>query len=137
MADTVRKRVLVVDDDRGVCRLLASQIAALGFDVKTALSAKEAHAAVEHQPADLALVDMRLAGDSGFDILKKWRENGRVRTTLMVTAYANAGLVEDCRKLGIDGFIEKPFDLEHVRLLMLRLLGEAAPGTAEEKEEVP
>jgi DNA-binding NtrC family response regulator len=131
------KRVLVVDDDPDTRGLLQRVIGGMGYKVVTADCRESALQASTGQRVDLAIVDMYLAGESGLEILKTWKENGAVQKYVAVTAYGNIALAEDCRRLGVKGFVEKPFDLEYVRLLIKGLLEEAASGTAGEKEEVP
>jgi len=137
MADPRPKCVLVVDDDPDTRGLLQRVIGGMGYKVETADCRESALEASVHQRVDLAIVDMYLAGESGLEILKAWQENGAVQRYIAVTAYGNKALAEDCRRAGVKGFVEKPFDLDYVRLLIRGLLGESASGTAVEKEEVP
>jgi len=137
MASPRPKCILVVDDDPDTRGLLRKVIGGMGYRVETADCRERALQVSAGQQVDLAIVDMYLAGESGLEILKTWKENGVVQKYVAVTAYGNVALAEDCRRAGVKGFVEKPFDLEYVRLLIKGLLGEAASGTAGEKEEVP
>src|SRR5918999_6227697 len=81
---TQRPRLLVVDDDRSILTLIGTIALAEGFDVGTTVDGGEAMNQLRHRPADLVLVDLRMPGVTGLDVLRAIREiSPRCRVVLM------------------------------------------------------
>ena len=69
-----RPRLLVVDDDRAILTLIGTIALAEGFDVATTVSGEDAMTQLAHRPADLVLLDLRMPGVTGLDVLRAIRE---------------------------------------------------------------
>jgi two-component system, NtrC family, response regulator HydG len=116
--DTLRPRLLVVDDDRNILTLIGTIAVTAGFDVTTTVSGEDAMKQLRHRPADLVLVDLRMPGVSGLDVLRSIREiNPRCRVVLM-TGYATIDSAVEAVKLGAMDYLTKPFDLQRLRELL-------------------
>jgi two-component system phosphate regulon response regulator OmpR len=107
-------RVLIVDDDREVCEMLAEYLASHGFETETAGSGTEMRAALARNSPNLVLLDVNLpGGEDGLTLARFLRERYDVGI-IMVTA---AGEVIDRivgLEMGADDYVAKPFDLREL-----------------------
>jgi two-component system, OmpR family, response regulator MprA len=110
----VAERVLVVEDDPPVRRMLERSLTAEGFDVRAAADGGAALAMVADSAPDLVVLDVTMPGLSGIDVCRRLREKGLSGGVLMLTA---RDAVEDrVRGLdaGADDYVVKPFAIEEV-----------------------
>jgi two-component system response regulator HydG len=115
---THRPRLLVVDDDRAILTLVGTVALAEGFDVATTVSGEDAMRQLRHRPADLVLLDLRMPGVTGLDVLRSIRDiNARCKVILM-TGYATIDSAVEAVKLGAIDYLTKPFDLQRLRQLL-------------------
>ena len=122
---THRPRLLVVDDDRAILTLIGTIALAEGFDVATTVSGEDAMKQLRERPSDLVLVDLRMPGITGIDVLRAIREaNPRVKVVLM-TGFGTIDTAVEAVKLGAMDFITKPFDLPRLRQLLATVREEA------------
>jgi DNA-binding NtrC family response regulator len=113
-----RPNLLVVDDDQAILTLVGTIAQAQGFDVSTTLDATEALQLLRRRPADLVLLDLRMPGVTGLEILRAIRDIApRCRVALM-SGYATINDAVAAVKLGAMDFITKPFDLQRLRQLL-------------------
>lgn len=108
-------KVLVVDDQEGIRKLLGETCNLLGYDVITAPSGKEAlQLAAEHK-IQAAIVDMKMPGLNGIETLRElYTLNPELKIGLM-TGYGDVGIVEEIVHTLACKIIHKPFDLEVIR----------------------
>jgi two-component system, response regulator PdtaR len=106
-------KVLVVDDDRLVLATVTHGLAQAGFEVIDADNGDDAILlAREHRP-DLALLDIRMEGKSGFDVADYLRES--LGTPFMfLSAFADSATVERVRELGAVAYLVKPLDVAQI-----------------------
>ena len=106
------KSVLLVDDDVLLCRTLANAIRDAGHRVVTAESAE---AAARHlfpsQGFDVVVLDHRLPGESGVQLLERMRAAGQSTPAILMTAYETASMRSRAFDLAVAGFFRKPFNL--------------------------
>lgn len=122
---THRPRLLVVDDDRAILTLIGTIALAEGFDVATTVTGEDAMKQLRERPSDLVLVDLRMPGITGLDVLKAIREaNPRVKVVLM-TGFGTIDTAVEAVKLGAMDFLTKPFDLARLRQLLAAVREEA------------
>jgi two-component system response regulator HydG len=122
---THRPRLLVVDDDRAILTLIGTIALAEGFDVATTVSGEDAMKQLRERPSDLVLVDLRMPGITGIDVLRAIREaNPRVKVVLM-TGFGTIDTAVEAVKLGAMDFLTKPFDLPRLRQLLATVREEA------------
>ena len=113
-----RPRLLVVDDDRAILTLIGTIALAEGFDVATTISGEDAMHQIGQRPVDLVLVDLRMPGITGLDVLRSIREiSPRVKVVLM-TGYGTIDSAVEAVKLGAVDYLTKPFDLPRLRQLL-------------------
>jgi CheY-like chemotaxis protein len=110
-------RVLVVDDEPEV-RCSSRRLLELdGHDVVEAADAHQAMRLLQEFEPDAVLLDIRLPGMNGWELLDALRENGRVRHTVVIIASADPGpgSTERALALGCRACLAKPFTLEQLR----------------------
>jgi two-component system response regulator HydG len=122
---TQRPRLLVVDDDRAILTLIGTIALAEGFDVATTVSGEDAMKQLRERPSDLVLVDLRMPGITGLEVLRAIREaNPRAKVVLM-TGFGTIDTAVEAVKLGAMDFLTKPFDLARLRQLLSTVREEA------------
>jgi len=120
-----RPRLLVVDDDRAILTLIGTLALAEGFDVATTVSGEDAMQQIRQRPVDLVLLDLRMPGITGLDVLRSIREiSPRVKVVLM-TGYGTIDSAVEAVKLGAVDYLTKPFDLPRLRQLLATVREEA------------
>jgi two-component system response regulator MprA len=121
-AETSAERVLVVDDDHSLRRMLERTLLAEGFDVQAVADGGAALAAVERAAPDLVVLDVTMPGMGGIAVCRRLRANGFAQPVLMLTARdAIADRVAGL-EAGADDYLVKPFATEEL-IARLRALG--------------
>jgi DNA-binding response OmpR family regulator len=103
-----RERILVVDDEAGIRELVGSYLRNEGFDVDEAVSGEEALARYGQGAHDLIVLDLRLPGMGGLDVLREIRRTSAV-FVIVLTARADETDKLIGLELGADDYITKPF----------------------------
>jgi len=109
----VKQRILIVEDDAGLARVLSDNLAFEGFQVQSVGDGGLAAAAARSFAPDVVILDIMLPGKSGFDLCRMWREGPRI-PTIFLTARADRQDKLTGLKLGADDYVTKPFDLEEL-----------------------
>lgn len=112
------KSVLVVDDQLGIRMMLQEVLVHYGYQVDLAQSGAEALAASEQQLSDLVLLDINMPGMSGIETLAGLRRKSPNLPVIMVTGEEDSANWERIEKLGVQGQITKPFDLDELARLI-------------------
>ncbi|MBI3330066.1 MAG: response regulator [Nitrospinae bacterium] len=109
--DVSRGKILVVDDEAGVCDLLCEFLTGLGYQVITVTSGEEALVQADRERPDAILLDVRMPGMSGLDVLRRIRAQGSTVRVVMLTALEDEATQQEARRLGADDYVTKPFRL--------------------------
>jgi DNA-binding NtrC family response regulator len=113
---------VVVADDEFLNRDLLEEIfQRMAIAVRTTKDGVQALKALEDQPADLLLTDIRMPGMGGLKLLAKAREKWPDMPVVMMTAYASVESAIESMRQGAYDYLMKPFNLEQVESLLLRL----------------
>jgi response regulator NasT len=105
--------ILVVDDDRLVLATLVHGLAQAGYEVIDADNGNDAILlAREHRP-DLALLDIRMEGMSGFDVAQTLRDKYRI-PFMFLSAFSDEATVEQVKSLGAVAYLVKPLDIRQI-----------------------
>ena len=112
--DTGRRTLLIVDDDLPFRTRLVRAFQDRGFDVAGAGSFGEAVAAAQIEPPELALVDLRLPGKSGLEVVKALKEADATTTVVVLTGYGSIATAVDAMKLGATSYLTKPVDADQI-----------------------
>jgi DNA-binding response OmpR family regulator len=125
--------VLVVEDDEAIGHLLCRSLGADGYETRHILSGDAVAEALRSRRPDLIVLDAMLPGVHGFEIcaaLKKspeWRSTPVVMVSAVYRGFDRAREIQE--QHGADAFVEKPFQLEHVRRVVADLLRQPLPVT--------
>ncbi|WP_144460126.1 response regulator [Siminovitchia fortis] len=118
----MREKVLIVDDQFGIRTLLNEVLQKEGYEIFQAANGLQALSVTEQHAPDLVLLDMKIPGMDGLEILKKMKEiNPDIRVIIM-TAYGELDLIEQTKKLGALAHFSKPFDIEEIRSAVKKFL---------------
>lgn len=104
-------RVLVADDDEDIRDLVRFKLSQAGFDVLAVDDGAAALAAIEESPPDVAVLDVMMPGLSGIDVLRRVRDDERIRGTriVLLTARSRDADVDAGFAAGADDYLVKPF----------------------------
>ncbi len=113
MSASGKGTILVVDDDRLVLATLVHGLAQAGYEVIDADNGNDAILlAREHRP-DLALLDIRMEGMSGFDVAETLRDKYRI-PFMFLSAFSDDATVEQVKALGAVAYLVKPLDIRQI-----------------------
>jgi two-component system, OmpR family, response regulator VicR len=121
----MNRRILVVEDDPGLARVLCDNLKVDGFTVKWAATAHEALKLCQSFTPDLVLLDVMLPERNGFELCGVLRQGGR-RPVIFLTARGNRADKLRGLTLGADDYITKPFDMEELVARINAVLRRAA-----------
>ncbi len=113
-----QEKILIVDDEKILCRSLKMDFEEGGFNVQVAHTGEEGLAALSHFEPVVVLLDLRLPGMNGIDVLKKIREKDTDIAVIIMTAFGDTKITVEAVKCGAFHFINKPFDLEELKKLV-------------------
>ncbi len=116
------KRVLIVDDEKNMRWVLGQALSGEGFEVAEAADGKEALAAVAEFEPDVMVLDHRMPGKDGMEVLRTLRSKDARFPIIMLTAHGNVATAVDAMKAGATEYLTKPFDLEELKLAINKAL---------------
>ena len=127
----MKKKVLVVDDQNGIRVLFMEVFSNEGYDTYQASNGKLALEIVRNVSPDLILLDMKIPGMDGLDILKHVKEIDVSIKVIMMTAYGELDMIKEATDLGAIMHFTKPFDIDELRLAVnMQLNNESSSGFA-------
>ena len=116
-------RVLVVDDDPQVVRLLRVNLELEGYDVVSASDGNEALEAVAAEDPDLVVCDVMMPGIDGTEVVRRLRADNVKTPVVMLSAKAMRSDMRKGLDAGADEYVTKPFDPAELIEVVDRLLG--------------
>lgn len=120
-------KILVVDDEPHLVKLVRSNLEAQHFKVASALDGVSGLAMVEKEGPDLVILDIMLPGMDGFDVLQKIREFSSVPVIMLTAKDQDVDVVKGLQ-LGADDYVKKPFSVHELLARVEAVLRRAAPG---------
>jgi two-component system nitrogen regulation response regulator GlnG len=115
-------RILVVDDEENVRWALRKALERAGYRVDLATDGSTGLRAAEDPGVNLVLLDVRLPGRDGLDVLREIRKRRPDLPVIMMTAYGTLQVAVEAMKLGAYDYIGKPFDMDEVVLVVEKAL---------------
>lgn len=103
-------RVLIVDDEALVTRLLETAFKGDGWEARSALSYAEAAKLIDTEPFDAFVVDKNLPEGSGVELLRRARSKDERAACVLITAYSSAASARETMQIDVDAYLEKPFE---------------------------
>ena len=113
-----RPRILVVEDDPDIRKILEMYLGGKGYAVGTADSGAAALAAVTSGPIDLILSDVRMPGMSGLELLRALKERDPEVQLVLMTAYSSVRDAVEAIQLGAADYVEKPIDFRRLERVL-------------------
>lgn len=107
MTNTNKGRVLVVDDEEIVRRGFARSLAA-DYDAWSAADGSEALEAMERRPADVVLLDLRMPGAQGLEVLRALKQKWPETEVVIITGYPSVDSAKEAVRLGAGDYLAKP-----------------------------
>jgi DNA-binding NtrC family response regulator len=114
--------VLIVDDKDSLRDMLSKTLSMEGFDVETAADGNDALRLADTRRFDVVLTDLKLPTMDGIEVLSKLKDMDPSQQIIMMTAFGTIETAVRAMKLGAFDFLTKPFDPEHLTLLLKRAL---------------
>jgi two-component system response regulator AtoC len=115
-------RILVVDDEVKMRRLLEMSLKNMGHDVVQAADGAEAMACFDEAPFDLVMTDLNMPRMNGLQLLRSLRERGEEVPVIVLTAFGTIETAVEAMKLGAADYIIRPFEMDTVELAVTRAL---------------
>ncbi|RUW56787.1 response regulator transcription factor [Mesorhizobium sp. M8A.F.Ca.ET.208.01.1.1] len=107
-------RILVVDDEPPIRKLLRVGLASQGYAVSEAPNAKVAIELIEQDKPDLVLLDLGLPGMGGHDLLRQWRDGGIDIPVVILSSRTDEAGIVSALELGADDYVTKPFGMNEL-----------------------
>jgi DNA-binding NtrC family response regulator len=114
--------ILVADDAADIREILGETLNSLGCRVITAANGQECLDKVDKEGPELVLLDIEMPIKNGLEVLKELRLRERDTTAIMITAYGTIERAVQAMKEGAFDFITKPFDLDHIAVVVEKAL---------------
>ena len=128
-----KKRILIVDDDPAILRLLSTNLKARGYDVITAVNGEESLEAVQRDFVDLMILDLMMPKVDGVEVVRRVREWSDV-PIIILSARGDENAKVKCLELGADDYLTKPFGIAELMARIktaFRHVGDAASSPAQ------
>jgi DNA-binding response OmpR family regulator/two-component sensor histidine kinase len=132
-----RRRVMIVEDEPVMLRVLTSVLRPHGYQLFACSSGEQALEILAEDEVDLIISDKNLPGITGLEVIRQAKERRPEIATLMITGYASQETVEEAIQLGVDDYLVKPFDLDDLMGKVKELIARPGPEAAETKAERP
>jgi len=111
-------RILVVDDEESIRRLMEKELNSMRRNVCSADNARHALELIERQQFDVIILDIRLPDGDGIDLLEKFKQAIPDVEVILITGYGNVENAVEAMKLGAYDYLTKPFTLDRVELVV-------------------
>lgn len=114
--------ILIVEDKASMAKMLEETLENEGYRIIIARNAKEGIRMIREESPDMLLTDIKLPDKDGIEVLKASKEESPLRPVIVMTAYGSVEVAVSAMKEGAFDFITKPFDTDHLRMLIGRAL---------------
>ncbi len=129
-------RILIVDDDPDILRLLDLRLQTAGYDVETATSAEKALALAAANKPHLVVTDMRMGGMSGMALFETLHQSDPGLPVIILTAHGTIPEAVEATRRGVFSFLTKPFDSKDLLQQVADALRISQPGNDDVDEDV-
>ncbi|MCA1055085.1 response regulator [Rossellomorea aquimaris] len=111
----MNEKILIVDDQFGIRILLNEVLQKEGYQTFQAANGVQALEIADQHSPDLVLLDMKIPGMDGIEILKRMKEKNRDIRVIIMTAYGELDMIQEAKDLGALTHFAKPFDIDDIR----------------------
>ncbi len=119
----MNKTILIVDDEKDLCTVLSDSLSKDRYRVVTAFNGKTGLQLAKKERPDLMLLDIKMPGMDGIEVLKKIKKMKKEITVIMFTAFGTLETAREAMKLGAYDYVTKPVDLFLLKSLVKEVLG--------------
>lgn len=116
----MNNKVLIIDDELMICKSLKAGLSDMGYLAEYALNKESALIQVRTLKPNVVLTDMRLGKDNGIDLIDDIKKIDNDIEVIVMTAYSDIASAVAAIKKGAFDYINKPFDLEEIRIILER-----------------
>ncbi|MDQ0339386.1 two-component system response regulator (stage 0 sporulation protein F) [Caldalkalibacillus uzonensis] len=109
-----KAKILIVDDQYGIRILLSEVLQSQGYITFKASNGKQAIEIAKKERPDLVILDMKIPGMDGLDILKHLKAFDSSIQVIMMTAYGELDMIKEAMQLGALAHFSKPFDIDEL-----------------------
>ncbi|MBN1822798.1 MAG: response regulator [Endomicrobiales bacterium] len=119
---TKRTKVLVVDDEKGICSLLSRELTKSGYDVHVASAAEQALQMAEKEQYIVAITDLKMPGMGGMAFLKEIKKKNPGIEVIIITGFGTMETTMEAFQAGAIDYVLKPFNIEDLKLKVKKAL---------------
>ena len=112
------QKILIVDDQFGIRILLNEVLQKAGYTTFQAANGPQALEIAKEHELDLVLLDMKIPGMDGIEILKRLKEYDKSISVIIMTAYGELDMIQQAKDLGALAHFSKPFDIDDIRSIV-------------------
>lgn len=116
------RKILIVDDEKNIRTTLKHCLKEEGYEIDIAINGDEALQKIMEQQFNLILLDIKMPGLTGMEVLSEIRRRGNKVDIIMMTAYGTIDRAVEAMKLGAVDFISKPFTPDEIRNIVKEVL---------------
>ena len=135
--DGKKPSVMIIDDEDVICDVLCDDLSDLGYLCIRVFNGNDALAKLAARDFDVALVDIRLPGMSGVEVLRRMRSDYPNTAAIMITGANEVDVAVETMKLGASDYIVKPFDLGRVITSIRAVLEDGKGLSGKSDYEIP
>lgn len=113
-----KKTILIMDDEAGMRKLFTRILSRNGYKVLSSSDGEGGLDLIKDNVIDLVLLDLRLPGIQGMDVLREIRKKGWDMPVIIITGFGDEESEKEAKRLGASAYIHKPFRLENIKDLI-------------------
>ena len=119
------KKILVVDDEPDILKVVIFRLKKLGHEIATATNGQEALDSIQKEKPDLILLDLRLPVIDGYEVCKRLKTDEELKhiPIILLTASTAGSIAEKTKEFKADDYLIKPFDMKELRAKVKKFLG--------------
>jgi len=114
----MKKRILIVDDEKNILKVMVASLKREGYEVETAMSGEEAIGKAGANRYNLVITDYKLPGLNGLDLLQELRVRDKDLPVIILTAYGTIEKAVEAMKKGASNYLTKPINLDELTLVV-------------------
>src|SRR5437588_5555881 len=118
---TAKPKILVVDDDRSICKLMGSILEMESYPFRVAMSGEQARRAMEEERFDILVSDIYLGDDSGLHLLERMKNVNADAEVVIMTAHGSMETAVHAVHNGAFDYISKPFVIDEMLRILRRI----------------
>ena len=117
-------RILVVDDELGICQSCVKILSRENHRVEYALNGYDALRMMQEEPFDVVITDLKMSSMGGMEVLRRVKESYPDSIVIVITGYASVASTVEVMKMGAHDYLPKPFTPEELRAVVRRALAD-------------